>query len=266
MALGVSYLRPKEAFPIAKVYAARALELDGTLIEAHAAMGAIDFFYEWDWSKAAKEVKLVVERKPESADPYACTLHYLDVQGRPDDAIVQIKRIIELHPVSLVISAEIGCASYYARRYDQAIAQSRETLEMDPNFAQAYYGLARAYGQKGMYDEATNALNKARTLLAGSARIVAELGYAYAASGKRDEARDVLRGLKEEATRKYVDPYLFAIIHTALGEKDQALAWLEKAYEERSTWMPFMKVEPKFDSLRSDPRFADLMRRVGLTA
>ena len=266
LALGTSYVRPKEAFPIAKVYAARALELDGTLIEAHATMGAIDFFYEWDWSKTEKELKLVVERKPESADPFACTLHYLDVLGRPDDAIVEIRRIIELHPVSLAISAEIGCASYYAHRYDQAIAQSRETLEMDPNFGPAYYGLGRAYGQKGMYDEAIGAVNKARTLLAGDPSVVAELGYVYAASGKRGEARDVLRGLKEEATRKYVDPYFFAIIHTALGEKDQALVWLEKAYEERSGSMPFIKVEPKLDSLRSDPRFADLMRRVGLTA
>ena len=115
LALGISYLRPKEAFPIAKVYAARALELDGTLIEAHAAMGAIDFFYEWDWSKAEKEMKLVVERKPESADPYACTLHYLDVLGRPDDAIVEIKRIVELHPVSLAISAEIENAILFMR-------------------------------------------------------------------------------------------------------------------------------------------------------
>jgi tetratricopeptide (TPR) repeat protein len=186
------------------------------------------------------------------------------VLGRPGDAIVQIKRIIELHPVSLAISAEIGCASYYAHRYDQAIAQSRETLEMDPNFALAYYGLGRAYGQKGMYDEAINALNKARTFLAGEPWLMAELGYDYAASGKRDEARDVLRGLKEEATRKYVDPYLLAIMHTALGEKDQALTWLEKAYEEHAFHLQWLAVEPRWENLHSDPRFADLLRRIGL--
>jgi len=263
--LGMDYLPPKEAFPVAKVYALKATELDGALPEAHAAMGAVSLLYEWDWPGAEREMKRIIELKPESAEPFSCTLHYLDVTGQPDEAVAEVKRVRELHPTSLSINAEVGCASYYARRYDQAIADLRETLEMDPNYMIAHYNLGRAYGQKGLYEESVAALNRAKGLSENSLFIAAELGYVYAASGKRDETREVLRKLTEESGRRYVDPYLIAIVHAGLGEKDQALVWLDKAFEDRSTWMPWLKVEPKFDGLRSDPRFQDLARRVGLS-
>ena len=263
IALGLDHLPPKEAFPVSKIYALKAAELNGTLPEAHAALGAINFFYEWDWPRASRELKRILELNPASAESYSCTLHYLDVTGQPDEAIAEIKRVREIYPTSVVINAEVGCASYYARRYDQAIAELRETLEMDPNYMLAHYNLGRAYSQKGLYEESAEALLRARSL-SGSPFIAAELGYVYAAAGRGGEAREVLRELKEEAARSYVDPYLIAIIHTGLGERAQAFEWLDRAFEDRSTWMPWIKVEPKFDGLRSDPRFQDLIQRVGL--
>lgn len=157
----------------------------------------------------------------------------------------------------------IGIPFYYARRYDEAIAQFRKALQMDPNFYITQFRLGLAYVQKGMYEEAIAELQQ---VLSGSGDRddVAALGHAYAMSGKRDQAQGMLAELEKRAKQEYVPSYDVAIIHIGLGETDQASEWLEKAYEERSYWLTFLRVDPLLDSLRSDPRFTDLQRRVGL--
>jgi adenylate cyclase len=198
-------------------------------------------------------------------DTFSCYLHYKDSVGQPDQAVIDVKQALEKDPLSILISGEVGCAAYYARRYDQAIEQSRATLDLDPNYGLASYNVARGFGQKGLYKEAIAELNKGGAG-SGDAPLmnITELGYVHAMSGNKAEALRLLGNLREQAERKYVDPYLFAILYTGLGEKEQAFAWLDKAYEVRSCWIPWLRVEPKFDRLRSDPRFGDLLRRVGL--
>ena len=158
----------------------------------------------------------------------------------------------------------MGRMHYYTRQYDQAIEQSRRVLEMDSSFAPAYVLIGDAYIQKGMHKEAINELNKARTVSGDEKGVLAELGYAYAVAGQRFKVQKILRELNNQTPRAYIDPGSIAIIFIGLGDKDQAIAWLEKAYDVRSTLMTWLKVEPKFDSLRSDPRFTALLKKVGL--
>lgn len=264
IALGVDFIPPKEAFPKAKIYALKALELDETLGKAHYSLGAINYLYEWNWPAAQKELQRTLQLNPEAVETTACYLHSLDSTGKPDEAIAQVRRALELNPLSILIHGELGCASYYARQYDQTIGVSRQTLEMDPSFDFARYNIARAYGQKGMYREAIAELSQIGSPSARPPMIIAELGYDYARLGQSLEARKMLDELKERAARgDYVDPYPVSFIYVGLGENDQALEWLQKSYDLRSSWIPWLKVEPKFDSLRADPRFTSLLNRVG---
>jgi eukaryotic-like serine/threonine-protein kinase len=168
--------------------------------------------------------------------------------------------------LSLVISEDLGVAYYYSRKFDEAVEQQRKTLELDQNYFFAYVRRGQAYLQKGMYTEAINDLTKARTLSGNWPVAVAELGCAYALAGQKLKARAILNELNERAKREYIDPYLIALVHTCLGEKDAAFEWLGKAYEARSPWMAWVKVEPKFDRLRSDARFESLLRQLNLPA
>ncbi len=262
ISLGYDYMPPKNAFPLAKVYAIKAQELDPDIAETHAAIGAIAFFYDWDWSTARREVDHVISLRPETTEPYACTLHYSDALGQPDEAVQKVRVVNEEHPTSLIISSEIACASYYARRFDQAIIESQKTIEMDPTFAPSYYNLGRALGQKGMYDQAIPALAKAANLLDGNSHVLAELSYIYAVSGHKDEAKKAANDLDAIAARRYVDPYLRAVIAIGMGDRPRALALLNDAYAGRSVWMPWLKVEPKFDSLRDEPKFQALIAKM----
>ncbi len=265
VALGIDYVSPSEAFPKAKGYALKALELDEALGEAHYALGAVNFYYEWDWPAAQSELERTLELNPQAVETNACYLHSLDSLGKPEEAIAQVRRALELNPLSKAIHGELGCASYYARQYDQAIELSRQTLEMDSDFSFAHYHIARAYGQKRMHREAIAELNQIVEFSERSPMVITELGYNYAAAGDTAEARKLLAELSGRAARgEFVDPYPIAFICVALGENDQALDWLQKAYEARSSWMPWLKVEPKFDSLRANPRFTALLARAGL--
>ncbi|MDQ3256168.1 MAG: protein kinase [Acidobacteriota bacterium] len=255
---------PKESFPQARAYAEKALVLDETLAEAHLSLGMVELLYEWDWPGAEKELRRAKELDPNNPQAHHFYGHYLQVVGRVDDAINETKRGLELDPTSLVINAELGWAYYCARQYDQAIAQDRKTLELDPNFVYTSWVIAQSYEQTGRYQESVAELKRARTIDANWPYIIAELGYAYAASGERSEAEKILQQLKERAAREYIDAILIAYIYVGLGQKDQAFAWLEKAYQERSGLVPWLKGEPKWDPLRGDARFADLLRRIGL--
>jgi tetratricopeptide (TPR) repeat protein len=266
---------PKEVLPKAKEAATKALALDETLAEAHISMGAVKLFYEWNWSGAEHEANRAKELNPSYAnaielntnygDSHHFYCQYLDAVGRPDEAITEINRALELDPPSLMLGAELGWSYYNSRRYDQAITVCRNTLEKDPDFGFAYLPIGMSYTQKGMYREAIIELSKARTLLGHWPGVMAELGYAYAALGKRSEAQKILGELEQRAKREYVDPYYIALVYFGLGKKDQTFAWLEKGYDLQSTNLIWLKVEPKFERLRSDPRFTDLLRRVGLS-
>lgn len=264
VALGIDYVSPSEVFPKAKDYALKALQLDETLGEAHYALGAVNYYYEWDWPAAQRELERTLELDPHALDTNACYLHSLDSLGKPEEAIAQVRRALELNPHSKAIHGELGCASYYARQYDQALELSRQTLEMDSDFSFAHYHIARAYGQKRMHREAIAELNKLVEFSGRSPVVITELGYDYAAAGDKAEALKLLAELTGRMARgEYIDPYPIAFICVGLGENDQALDWLQKAYEARSSWMPWLKVEPKFDSLRANPRFTALLTRAG---
>jgi tetratricopeptide (TPR) repeat protein len=255
-------LAPREAFPKAKAAALKALGIDDALAEAYNSLAFVKFWFEWDWSGADREFKRAIELNPN----YASTRHwhglYLITMARNDEAIAEMRRAQELEPLSLIINTNLGWAFYYARQYDRAIEQYQRTLEMDANFANARLRLGEAYEQKGMYEEAIREYQKAITLSRWNVRMVGSLGHAYAASQKKDEARKVLEELKEASNVRYVSPITIAIIYAGLGENEEALAWLEKGYEARESVM--MLRNPQFDSLRSDPRFGNLVRKVGL--
>jgi tetratricopeptide (TPR) repeat protein len=252
--------------PKAKAAAMRALELDETLAEAHTSLARVLAVYDWDWTGAEKEFKRAIELNPRYAIAHQWYGDYFEVTGRHNESIAEERRAVELDPLSLTISFELGTAFYYARDYDQAIQQFQKTLELDPNFPAVHAFLPAAYEQKGMYDEAIAGFQKGITPRGRSEwpMTVPGLGHVYAVSGKKGDARTVLNELKQLSGQEYVPAYGIALIYAGLGEKDQAFAWLEKAYEEHSFKMAWLKVEPRWDSLRSDPRFADLLRRIGL--
>ena len=273
--LGVLYLPPSEVFPKAKAAAEKALALDEGLAAGHISLGAYRLFYEWDWAGAQREAQRAKELNAGYAKAIELNTNYddehhfycqaLDTLGRPQDSIAEMRRALDLDPLSISMNMEMGWSFYVARDYDQAIAQCRKTIELDPSFISSYNCTAQAYEQKGMYGEAIADMKKAAVLSGDDPGVITELAFAEALAGQKAEAQKILKALKERSAHEYIDPALIALIYIALGEKNQAFIWLDKAYAARSSWMTWLKVEPKFDSLRSDARFTDLMRRVGIT-
>jgi TolB-like protein/DNA-binding winged helix-turn-helix (wHTH) protein/Flp pilus assembly protein TadD len=259
-------LPPREAMPKAKAAALRALELDETLAEAHASLGRVLAAYDWDWAGAEKEYKRAIELNPRYAIAHQWYGGYLSVMGRKDEAIAERKLAQELEPLSLIINFELGLAFYYNRDYDQAIEQFKKTLELDQNFPAAHNFLPATYEQKGMYSEAIAEFKKAIALTGGSEWSIpkAGLGHVYAVSGKKSEARTLLYELKQHPAHEYMPATSVALIYAGLGEKDQAFAWLDKAFEQRAFQLQWIKLDPRWDSLRSDPRFEVLTGRIGV--
>jgi len=259
-------LPPREAMPKAKAAAVRALELDEALAEAHTSLGRVLAAFDWNWTTAETEFKRAIELNPRYAVAHQWYGGWLGVMGRANEAIAESKRAQELDPVSPIVNFELALAFYYARDYDQAIEQFHKTLELDQNFPPVQQFLPAAYEQKGMYDEAIAGYKKTIPLMGNSEWTLVRggLGHIHAVLGKKSEALAVLDELKQLSAQKYVPPTSIALIYAGLGDKDRAFAWLEKGYEERSFQMQWLNVEPRWDSLRSDPRFADLMRRIGL--
>ncbi len=264
MLSGWNSLPPKEGFPKASVAATKALELDDELAEAHTALGTVKYFYDWDWEGAEREFRRAIEINPSYADAHQMYSFYLSAMGRFDEALAEMRRAQELEPLSLVKIAGIGEILYFQHQSDQAIEQYQKALEMDPNSGFAHWAIGNAYLNKGMYNEAIAAYQKAIPLSGDSPDEPASLGYAYALSGRRQEALQIIDDLKQQSKRSYISPTLIAIVYAGLGEKEQAFEWLDKAYHGQDSILVYLKVEPMFDSLRSDPRYADLLRRVGL--
>jgi DNA-binding winged helix-turn-helix (wHTH) protein/TolB-like protein/Flp pilus assembly protein TadD len=257
-------LKPQDSAPMAEKAATQALKLDDTLAEAHTSLAAIKTFFHWDWVGAEREFKRAIELDPNYSTAYGWAALNLIAQGRSAEAERAIKRALELDPLSPIINTNVGWIYYLSGRADQAIEQYRNALELDPNFARAHLRFGFAYAHKGMYEKSLAEFRRAFDL-SGDPQALACTGYVHAAAGRRAEARRVLADLNERARRQYISPYGIALIHTGLGDKDRAFEWLEKAFQDRSSWLIYLKVEPLFASLQSDPRAADLLRRLNLT-
>jgi TolB-like protein/DNA-binding winged helix-turn-helix (wHTH) protein/Flp pilus assembly protein TadD len=256
-------MTPKEAFPKAKAAAAKALDLDSTLGEAHNSLAFVLDGFDWNFDAAGNEFRRAIELKPGYATAHHWYAWHLGLLGRFDEAIAEMKKAQNLDPLSLIINADLAEILVLAHRYDESIAQSRKTIEMDPNFALARSQLAQAYLAKHLYAEAVEELRKAVQLSGDSPTCIANLARAYVAAGKRSEAEELLSVLKKRSSAAYSNAPEIAIIYVSLGDNDQAMDWLEKGYEER--FNPGVLLRPGFDPLRSDPRFQNLLRRIGLS-
>jgi serine/threonine protein kinase/tetratricopeptide (TPR) repeat protein len=255
-------LSPSEAMPKAKEAARKALEIDDDLAEAHNEMAWVHCYYDWDWAAAESEFRRAIESKPNDPVAHDNYALFLIPMGRTDEGITEHKKAIDLDPLSTHSSGSLGVSLYYAHRYAQAVVQLRKTIDLDPTYWWAHSYMGRAYAQQGQFPQAIAELQEAVRSASGITEPRALLGRVYAVSGKRVEARKVLDELNEMSKQFYVSPYNIALIYVGLGEKNQALAWLERAFTERSTWMPYLTVDPGLDSLRSEARFRDLLRRM----
>lgn len=257
-------MSPTEFFPKAKAAAQRAVEIDDALAEAHAGLGYLIYRYDWNWNEAEIECKRALELDPNNAEAHEAYAHLLSTTGRHAEALAAIKRARELDPLNLRIGAVETQFLVYAGQIDEALYRAQKTLELDPNFWFAHNYAASAYIEKGMYAEAIAEARRARELYDTSTHPTAFLGYALAKSGKQPEARAELRALLKLSTERYVPPYHIALIYSGLSETEETIAWLERGFQQREPRLVFLKVEPKWNNLRDDSRFQDLLRRVGL--
>jgi TolB-like protein/DNA-binding winged helix-turn-helix (wHTH) protein/Flp pilus assembly protein TadD len=255
-------MTPKEALPKAKAAAERALELDSALGEAHNSLAFCLDGFDWNFESAGEEFRRAIELNPGYATAHHWYAWHLSLLGRYEEAIAEMRKAQNLDPLSLIISADLAELLVIAHQYDESILESRKTIEMDPNFALAHSQLGQAYLQKEMHDEAIAEMQRAVQLSGGSPTIIASLARAYVASGRRMEAEKLLKELKKRSNPTYSHASEIAVVCAALGDKDQAMNWLEKGYQER--FNPGVLLRPGFDSLRSDARFEDLVRRIGL--
>ncbi|HEX8844439.1 MAG TPA: protein kinase [Pyrinomonadaceae bacterium] len=259
-----SWLPPREAMPKAKQAALKAIEIDDTLGEAHTALGAIALFYEWDWDTAERELRRAVILNPSYANPHQLYSYYLTTRGRFDEAIYEAEQAHKIDPLSPKMYGGLADAYQNARNYDRAIELYREALEIDPGFAGNHAGLGATYEMKGMYEEAIAEYQRAVSLAGRIPIALSALGHAYAMAGKRSEALGILDELKEMSRREPVSPYDFAVLYRGLGDRDRMFEQLDKAFEERSSRLIWLKVEPFFDPFRSDPRFQEMLQRMKL--
>ncbi len=255
---------PKDVFPKAKAAASTALEIDESLADVHATLGMIHIWFDWDWAGAERECKRAIDLNPNSGDAHRAYALLLFYTGRHEESVVEGRRARELDPLSLLNNSLEGMFLHYAGRDDEAVASLQKTLELDPNFWVARLTLAKVYTRKRMYPEAIAELTKAREFSGGNTESISLIGYAWALSANRAQAQTTLDELISLSTRRYVPSYNIAMVYNGLDQKDEALAWLEKAYEERDVRLTFIKIDPKWDSFRSDSRFAAIIKRIGL--
>ena len=259
-----SYLPPKEAFPKGKVAAMTALRLDPDLAEAHAPLAALLWLHDWQWEEAQAEFKRSLELGPTYATANHWYAEYAMTMGRHEEAMARMRNGHELDPLSLIINVAVGWAFYFSCRYDEAIEQLRRTVELDPNYPVTYWILGLLLRKTRCYELAITEGEKAVKLSGGSPLMRAALAHTFGTAGRTEEAFQILDELTKLAKTKYVAPYFFAGIHIGLGENDRAIEYLEKSYEEHSHWLIYLRIDPSMDGLRDNPRFQDLLRRVGL--
>jgi serine/threonine-protein kinase len=253
-----------ESIPQAKAAALKAIELDRSLAEAHVALGHIKLWLDWDWPAAEVEFKQGIALNENSALAHNQYAMYLATMGRLDDAIAEVRKAQELDALSLIVNTDLGWYLLYAGRAGEAVDQFRKTLELDSNYLSARWGLGAAYTERQMYDQAVDELKKAVTLSEGSPVPMGHLGFVYGLKGAAADARQTLADLNRLADRQYVPASVLALVYNGLGDKPRALDWLERAYQEHDFAMVFLDVAPWFRTLRGEPRFDQLRRRMRL--
>jgi TolB-like protein/Tfp pilus assembly protein PilF len=259
-----SNIPPGPAFVEAKKATDRALELDDALAEAHAALAYIKEYYEWDWSGAGEEYRKAIELNPSYATARQWYGMYFMKLGQFERARRELKQALRFDPHSLIIHADLGLPFLFQGQYAEAVEQFRKTLVMAPDFLWARFFLGWAYERSGQYPEAIAEFQRAK-LIDDRPEVSAMIAQTYAVSGKRDEATDILKALLEQAKHHYISSYYLALIYAGLGDKVRAFEWLEKAYSDRNEWLVWLKVDPRFNNLWADPRFAELLKRIGFS-
>lgn len=251
-----------EGFPRARAAAQKALKLDEQLADGHVSLAAVMLQFDWNWAGAEQEYRRAITLNPNSSGAHSGYGFYLTAMGRTDEAIIEAKRALDLDPLTTSTNVQLGWVLYYARRHDESIAQLKKALELVPDHGYAYMELGWNYAQKRMYPEALAACQRAVRLTPEDQVVLGSCGSVYAIAGERAEALKCLASLKSLSARGYVDPYNVAMIYDGLGENDRTLEWFERAYRERSASLVGLRIEILSDSLRSDPRFQDLLHRM----
>jgi len=258
-----SGLPSSQVIPKAKDAALRAVEIDPGNSEGYETLALISFWYEWDWQAAEKYCERALDLDPKNTEAHFAYAHLLSNSGRHEKALAEIKLARELDPLSLRNNAAEGQIFFFAKEYDNALDRLKKTIDLDPSFWLSHLFISRVYTEKGMHSEAVEEAKKAAEL-SGNSQSHAYRAYALARWGKFSEARQVLNELLKTSTETYVPPYNIALVYHALGERDRALDYLEKGFSERDVRMVFLKVEPYWDTLRSEPRFIDLIKRMNI--
>lgn len=260
----LEFMPPTQAFPRAREAVTQALSLDADLGDARTSLGLIRFQYDWDWPAAEAEFKRAIEINPSYAPAHHFYADLLKATARFEEAVVQIEQAQALDPLSLAINTGVGHVYYLSRQYDRAIEQYQRAVDLDPAFMATHLWFGRPYLEKGMFTEALRELETAVTLSGESTVALAMYGHGLASAGRQPEALKILGQLKERAGSQYVPSYWIAVIYNGLRDRDQVIAWMGKAFEERSSWLVWSNVEPRFDWIRPDPDFANLMRKMKL--
>jgi adenylate cyclase len=258
------YIPSREAWPKAKAAALRALEIDDGLAEAHSSLAFAKTCYDWDMQEAEKDFKRAIELNPGHAPAYYWYATLFLALGRFEEGFSQNERSLEVDPLSIFATAHYGWCLIGGRQYGRAREQLKRALELDPNFAHAHWLLGWVAGIESRFEESIACLQKALEFSNNYPWFLAHLGWVYGVSGRADEARAVLSELNVRRREQYLRSVYFALVYAGLGERDEALDWLEKAYEERDIWMTWLKRDPTFDSLRSEPRFKALIKKIGV--
>ncbi len=261
---GYDVMPPREAMPLAKAAAANALKIDDALAEAHAALGYVTLVYHWDWAGAERELRRAMELNPGYAAAYQWQGELLMGQNRPEQATQAFKRALDLDPLSIPCNLGLGWSYYFSHQYDLAIEQYRKTLEIAPNVPMALYGLGLSYHHKRQPEQGSLEFEKALTFFRGEAAAIMLVGVAHALAGNREAALKELAELRELSRHKYVPAVYSAFIYAVLDDLEHAFEYLNKACDERSSYMIFLNVQPSLENLRSDARYRDLVKRIGL--
>jgi TolB-like protein/Tfp pilus assembly protein PilF len=257
-------LPPNEAFPKAETAAKKALELDSTLAEAHVSLGYSKLVYEWNLSEAEKELARALQLRPDYATGHQFYAYYLTAIGNLGAAIAERKRALELDPVNPLLTSALGEAFYQNREFDRTIEQNSKSLQLDPSYAIALVNIGRAYEMKGMHPQARDSFEKVLAVAPDDPAVLALIGHEYALSGEKAKAAGTISKLQQLSTHKYVPAIYVALVYTGLHDLDHSFAWLDKALNERSEYLVYLPTEPLADPLRDDPRFSQLLQRLGL--
>ena len=255
----LEFMAPNEAYPKAREAVGRALSLDAHLADAHTSLGLIRFQYDWDWKGAEQEFKVALDINPSYAPAHHFFADYLKAMGRFDEAITEIEKARDLDPLSLAINTGVGHVFYLSRQYDKAIQEYKRAVDLDPGFMATHVWFGRPYLEKGMFAEAIAELETAVRLSGESTLALAMLGHGLASAGRENEAGQILEKLKERAKYEYVPSYWIAVIYNGFKDREQTFSWMWKAFEERSSWLVWSNVEPRFAWLKDDPEFVTLI-------